>query len=99
MSVQRNQYLMWGVKKPYEFAKEWEAANKKDDPDFDGFYNHFEKFIDDSAFDSKITEVDGIFCLFDGMNGKYIVIGKVLAKSSDHEPITYEPMKIKKPKK
>ncbi len=80
MSVQTNQYLMYGVCKPFEFKKEWEKENGKD------FYDTFESFMDDNAFNKKINHKDGIFCLYDGMNGKYIIIGRVLEKGSDDEP-------------
>jgi len=80
MSVQTNQYLMYGVAYPYQFVKDWEQKNEKD------FYDTFERFMDDNAFNKKTNHVDGIFCLFDGMNGKYIVIGRVLDKGSDDEP-------------
>jgi hypothetical protein len=80
MSVQTNQYLFYGVMKPFEYVKQWEKDNNKD------FYDTFEGFMDDSAFKKTVTHNDGIFCLFDGMNGKYIIIGRVLEKGSDDEP-------------
>ena len=81
MSVQTNQYLMYGILKDFEWSKEWEKETGKD------FYETFEDFMDDSAFNKKITHKDGIFCLFDGMNGKYIIIGRVLDKGSDDDPL------------
>lgn len=41
---------------------------------------------DPLPFNKKINHKDGIFCLYDGMNGKYIIIGRVLQKGSDDEP-------------
>lgn len=80
MSVQTNQYLFFGVKKDFNWSKEWEKETGKD------FYETFEDFMDDSAFKKDIHHKDGIFCLYDGMNGKYIIIGRVLAKGCDDEP-------------
>lgn len=79
MSTQINQYLIWGIRLPYKWHEEWERVNEKPD----GFYEHFEEFMDDSAFDSKIVHKDGIFMIFDGCNGKFIFIGRVIAKSRD----------------
>lgn len=72
MSVQINQYIMIGVRIPF--------PGKHDD-----FYEKYESFMEDSAFNSNISHKEGIFCLFDGMNGKYVIIGRVMAKSSDGE--------------
>ena len=80
MSVQTNQYLMYGISKPFQFVKDWEKETGKD------FYETFEDYMDDSAFKKDIHHKDGIFCLFDGMNGKYIIIGRVLYKGTDDEP-------------
>lgn len=93
MSVQSNQYLIYGICKPGSWRKEWEKETGND------FYATFESFMDDSAFNKKINHKDGIFCLYDGMNGKYVIIGRVLAKGSDEEPfIAYgEPISFTEP--
>lgn len=91
MSVQTVQYLMWALRLPYEWHEEWESEHAKHFPKAD-FYEHFKDFIDDSAFDSKAVHKDGIFCLFDGMNGKFIFIGRVLAKAKDMEMIGDPPL-------
>jgi len=41
----------------------------------------FEEY-EDSAFKSKIGNKDGITAIVDGMDGKYVFIGKILAKAS-----------------
>lgn len=74
MSVQINQYLMYGVQLD---------AEKLDDD----FYDKYESFMDDSAYKSTVNEKDGIFCLYDGMSGNYAIVGKVLQKSSDENLI------------
>lgn len=74
MSVQRNQYLMYGHK-----------VEKKDITK--DFCEKFERFMDDSAYKKEINHVDGIFCLYDGCSGKYAIIGRVLEKSTDGECI------------
>lgn len=91
MSTQINQYLMWGISLPYKWHQEWEKQNEKPD----GFYEEFEDFMDDSAFSADIQHKDGIFCLFDGCNGSFIIIGRVLAKSKDGDHIAEgKPLKI-----
>lgn len=71
MSVQVNQYLIYGAILSYEkYGKE------------DGSYERFEKYTD-SAFKKDDLNPSGLHCLFDGMNGKYIVIGRCLKKSVD----------------
>lgn len=78
MSTQINQYLMWGIKMPYE----WQEDFKDDDGAVD-FSERFEEFMDDSAFSDDVKHKDGIFCLFDGTDGKYIILGRVLMKAKD----------------
>lgn len=91
MSTQVNQFLMWGIRKPYSWHKQWEKETGKD------FSETFESFQDDSAFESTVNHKDGIFCLFDGRDGRYIIIGRVLAKTRDgsllgeNEPIMLHP--------
>jgi len=79
VSTQVNQWFMWGIKVPYEWHDEWEKKN----PDKGEFYPYFESFMDDSAFTSGVNHKEGIFCLFDGRDGKYIIIGRVFQKTRD----------------
>jgi hypothetical protein len=72
MSVQTNQYLMYAISIPFPKERGW--------------YDKYESFCDDSAFNKKIVHHDGIFCLFDGMSGKYCLIGRVLEKGSNDDP-------------
>ncbi len=83
MSTQINQYLMWGVSVPYSWHDEWEKASGGED----SFYDRFEAYMDDSAFNAEIVHKDGIFCLLPCMDESPMVIGRVLAKSSDHDYI------------
>lgn len=80
MGVQTNQYLIYGIKTDPKFIREWEKTNGKD------FYDEFDEFMDDSAFNRKIGQKDGIFCLYDGMSGRYLIIGRVYQKGSDDDP-------------
>lgn len=77
MSTQTNQYLIYGVRKPFEWSEEWEAREGRD------FYDTFESFMEDSAFSKEVTHKDGIFCIFDGRDGRFILIGRVICKSQD----------------
>lgn len=73
MSVQKNQYLLYGIKLNYnEYST-------------DQYYDIFEKYMD-SAFDSKKNK-NGLLCLFDGMCGDYIYIGRCLEKSQNYESL------------
>lgn len=81
MSTQINQYLMYGISIPY--------------PKDANFSDKYERFQEDSAFNADIPDHHGIFCLMDGMNGGYVIIGKVLAKSDNHERIADDkPLRI-----
>ena len=71
MSVQVNQYLIYGVKLNYK--------------DYESRYEEFEPFMD-SAFKNDMNP-KGLHCIFDGMNGKYIYIGRCFKKSLDGEHI------------
>jgi len=73
MSIQKNQYVIYGVKLPYNHFSEEE-------------HEALDKYID-SAF--KIDDINpgGVHVLADGMNGKYVILGRCLKKSSDHQSI------------
>lgn len=92
MSTQINQFLVWGLKMPYQWHKDWERENQKINPE--DFYTRFQSFMDDSAFTETVNHKDGIFCLFDGRDGRFIIIGRVIQKSkdgeflADHEPLS-----------
>ncbi len=80
MSTQTNQYFMYGIEKPYEWHREWEKETGKE------FHATFEEYMHDNAFTRKVEHKDGIFCLFDGRDGRYVIIGRVLAKTDDDDP-------------
>ena len=80
MSTQINQYFMYGIQMPYSWRSEWEEKTGKD------FFDTFEDFMDDNAFDNVAKHKEGIFCLSDGRDGKYIVIGRVLKKTDNDNP-------------
>lgn len=68
MSVQSNTYLLVGVKLAYDaFTSEQR--------------NNMEPY-EDSAFEG-IHHHNGLCAIVDGMNGEYVFIGRVLAKSGD----------------
>lgn len=91
MSIQTNQYLIYGINVPVKWIEQWKKKNKDKD-----WYETFESFMDDSAFTKKVKHKDGIFCLYDGMSGKFLIIGKVLDKSedgellADHGPMSFD---------
>ena len=75
MGVELNTYVILGALIDYE--------------EHEDRYDDFEPYID-SAF-KGIEHKDGLCVIFDGMNGDYIFIGKVIAKTGLHvgfdEPI------------
>ena len=76
MSVQRNQYIIIGCEYDYD--------------EFNENYNDDEKYVepyDDNAFDEKIIEHNGLSMIYDGMNGQYVYIGKIIEKTKDYEVI------------
>ena len=77
MSTQVNQYLIWGAQLPYEFHEQWEELNE----DKEDFYTHFEEYIDTDAFKNEFIEKNGISCLYDGRDGKFIFLGRIYKKT------------------
>lgn len=54
---------------------------------FDSFtYEQLEDY-GDNGYKEETGQNEGITAIFDGMNGKYIIIGKVLYKSEINEPL------------
>lgn len=82
MSTQINQFLIYGLKVPAKWPEQWNKKHLKEGKEW---YDTFEGFMDDSAFTAKVKHKDGVFMLYDGMNGDYIIIGKVHKKTSDGE--------------
>lgn len=74
MSTQTNQFLMYGMKLDPD-----KLTNK--------LYDKYETFMDDSAYTTTVNHKDGIFACYDGMNGKFLIVGKVIEKSEDGELI------------
>ncbi len=72
MSTQLNTYVIRGV------LFDWETA--RGDPDS---FEKLEPYMD-SAF-KGIHHHDGLCVICDGMNGKYVAIGKVLHKTRNYE--------------
>lgn len=70
MSVQVNTYIAFGAMMPFSTLNEDE-------------YDTYEPYMD-SAF-KGIHHHNGLCVIRDGMNGEYVFIGRVLAKSRVHE--------------
>lgn len=80
MSTQINTYVLFGVVLDYEKAhKAWQH----DDPAYPDLYDVLEPFID-NAFKPETNPKDGLTVLYDGMCGKYIAVGHVIAKTENH---------------
>lgn len=93
MSTQINQYVIWGISLPYKDAPKACGCDGADE-----FYEKFRRFSDDSAYESIVNHEDGIFLLNDGRDGRFTIIGRVLAKAKDGEylgrdvPFSFEPL-------
>lgn len=68
MSTQCNHYVILGASLPFLKGDEG-----------DDQYEKFENFMD-SAYKPKKS---GLLCLYDGMNGEYILVGHVLASTKE----------------
>lgn len=75
---------------------EWEKSNppKEGEDDFERFYSTFEDFMDDSAYKSEVVHKDGVFMLFDGRDGRFIYLGRVLAKAKDGDLLGDPPIEV-----
>ncbi|EKS37805.1 hypothetical protein [Afipia clevelandensis] len=71
MSVQCNTYVLIGTSFPYDTFSE------------DDMYEKLEPFMDNPF--KGIHHHNGICILSDGMNGEYFIVGRVLAKSANHD--------------
>lgn len=94
MSVQVNNYIMYGYHLNYEDAR---AALLKN---LGGDEEKLEELLDNyshSAYNSNVVKINGCSIVDDPMDGKDFFFGKVYAKSIDGEYLNTR--KIKKPKK
>lgn len=78
MGVRRTDYVVLGSKFDYKEFKRLING----DLDGDGIEEY-----EDNPYSEKIGGKKGITFISDGMNGEYVVIGKVLIKSSQEYPI------------
>lgn len=70
---------MYGICLPFEWHIEWEKAENKD------FYETYEAFMNDDIFIDNSSNNKKIYCLFDGRDGRFIIIGRILNRSDDDE--------------
>jgi hypothetical protein len=61
----------------------------------DSRYEKFESYID-HGHEKEITRKNGLTAIYDGMNGKYILVGRVLERSSMDQPLD-GPIEMKVP--
>lgn len=71
MSTYINQYFIYGISVPYNWHKEWENNTGND------FHETFEEFMEDNH--------ENVHCLFDGRDGRYLIIGKILEKTDKRQ--------------
>lgn len=68
------QYFIYGILKPYSWYQEWEKQTGK----------NFQEFFADYMNDD--VDTDDISCLFDGRDGKFIIIGKIIERTANDSP-------------
>lgn len=82
MSVQCNQYIGYGFMLDYDQAMDALTNIHGEDAVeevLDAYY--------DSAYDTKIVEIQGCSILMDSMGGDYFFFGKLYAKSENYEAL------------
>ena len=84
MSVQHNTYAMFGAVLPYKGG-----AWGEDD---DRLYDRLEPYMDSAFKTDDVNPRRGITVIFDGMNGEYIAVGRVFAKSKVYEGFGPQPI-------
>lgn len=75
MSVQTNQYLMYGVMLNEE---RYDALRGEDE-----FDDKLEPYMESSAFNKEVKHHNGLFACVDISNGKWACIGRVIEKTDD----------------
>ena len=84
MSVSFNQYLMLGIKRPIEKGT---------------LYEVYEDYID-NGYKPDIIHKNGLSCIYDGMDGKYIILGRIIQKSRLNQPLdgvfTIDPVDVER---
>ena len=81
MSTVSNTYLIWGVRLDYEKIKAIE-----------GSYDILEPYFD-QAHHEATNPKNSTTCLFDGRDGRYVIVGHVAAKSRLDHPL-YEALSV-----
>lgn len=71
-------YFMYGICLPYKWALDWETANNTMLP------KKFHNVMCDDVFTSDTNPHYRIHTLFNGVNGKHIIMGREIEKSPDH---------------
>lgn len=81
MSTEVNTYVLYGA------ILDYDEVNRENDDDYDDGYERCEPFFVDDSFDPEKVGI-----LYDGMSGKYVAIGHIIARTEDyqhfHSPIS-----------
>lgn len=92
MSTQDNTYIIVGVKFGYD---EFKSLFKQENEDSFDFYDRVIEPHSDSAFDTLSEEQTKFLILYDGRNGKYVIVGKPLYKTKVYQGV-YDPVEVRK---
>ena len=77
MSVSFQQFIVFGIKLPYNFFEKNGSLTS------DEAYEMLEPYINNA----NENKPDSIGCIYDGMNGEYIILGQVIMKSDKNQPL------------
>lgn len=88
MSVQHNTYVLYGV-----IIRDFAGLTKTHQEGEQAQDDLMEPYSDD-AFKPDVNAKRGITILSDGMCGKYVAIGRVIAKTEVYQPFTDAPISI-----
>ena len=77
MSIGRVDYVIVGMKFPFKAI----FPDCQNDSETEQYLDKYDLYLDD-YYKEAITEHDGLTLVADGMNGKYVIIGKVLRKAT-----------------
>ncbi len=80
MSVQMNQYLVYGYLLP---MKESDLAISSNENEMEAIHDKYY----DSAFNKTVVAINGCSLISDGASGEYNFFGKVFQKSEEGEPL------------
>lgn len=76
-----NQYFIYGINLPYEWYVNWEKNHTC------SFEDIYKNFITENIYVDDYSTNENLNCLFNGRDGEFLIIGRILEKVNDDKPI------------